>query len=84
MIGDNDIDILEAKAEKRAGDLKKEFLDLFKDLEKERCICQEVYEKYGKIIKIRKIYVKPKGSRNNYYTMTFEKDEKNNDDYGVW
>lgn len=84
MIGDIDIDILETRTEKNTKKLKKDFFVLFQELEKERCICKEVYKKYGKIIKIKRIYAKPKGSRNNYYTMTYERDENNIDDYGVW
>lgn len=54
-----------------------DFDKLFRELETERAIAQEIHKKFDKIIKIRRIYVRPKGSKNAYYQITYEKDERN-------
>lgn len=44
--------------------------------EQDECklVCEQINEVFGKIFKIKRIYAKPKGSRNTYYSMTYEKD----------
>lgn len=80
MIGDIDIDDIDERKGREA--LKKEFLDLFKGLEEERVVCEKIYKKYGKLISIKRIYARKKGSRTHYYSVDYKLDEK--DDYGFW
>lgn len=77
MLGDVEKDIEnENQLEKQANDLKLQCLALLSQQNKAREICKEIYQKYGKIIKIRSIYAKPKGYKNEYYQITIEQEER--------
>lgn len=84
MIGDIEDIELEIAQKKAEEEQKKNFLSLFNGLEKEKILAEEIYKEYGKIIKIRRIYVRKKGDRNAYYQMTYEADKNDKDNYGVW
>lgn len=76
MLGDVEKEIdYENSLEKQAQDLKNQCLKLISRQDEAREICKEVYQKYGKIIKIRSIYAKPKGYKNEYYQITIEREE---------
>lgn len=66
----------ENQLEKQANDLKLQCLALLSQQNKAQEICKEIYQKYNKIVKIRTIYAKPKGYKNEYYQITVERDER--------
>lgn len=77
MLGDVEKEIEnENQLEKQANDLKLQCLALLSQQDKAREIRKEIYQKYGKIIKIRSIYAKPKGYKNEYYQITIEQEER--------
>lgn len=80
MIGDIDIDDIDERKGREA--LKKEFLDLFKGIEEERVVCEKIHKKYGKLIGIKRVYARKKGSKTHYYSMDYKLDE--HDNYGFW
>lgn len=47
---------------------------LIADQDKCKLVCEQINEIFGKIIRIKRIYARPKGSRNTYYSITYEKD----------
>lgn len=76
MLGDVELNIeQDLSMEKKANELKEQCLRLLSQQDEAREICHQVFLKYGKIVKIRKIFAKPKGCKNEYYQITIEREE---------
>lgn len=76
MLGDiEDTVKYDLEIQKQEKELKSSVIDYITQQNKCREVCKQIFMKYHKLVKIRAIYARPKGCRNEYYKITIEKED---------